>query len=103
MDGYQAISLLVDANISIGFVIIDPPFGVLHETWDLLWMPEYWRQLFTRLMASYPEAPVMVFMTYQMQNHISEIASVQGYNYTRVISWLKPTTKMSNLDDWLIQ
>jgi DNA modification methylase len=90
------ISQLSVDEIKFGFVNIDPPFGLLKECdWDVQWVDSYWMEIFSLLSETQPQAPVCVFMSFQMMPKLMEIAAVNGYVETRCISWLK-TNKQSN-------
>ena len=74
---------------NIGLVILDPPFGILDHEWDQELSDGWWRQLFTFLSDKYPEAPLVIFLSYQMLTSMLTKVTSYGYKHVKIVSWLK--------------
>jgi hypothetical protein len=88
-DCINALPLLKSEDADIGFVVLDPPFGLLDELWDAEWPENYWAELFRDMHMTYPKTAILCFLAEGQLEVVRNAASLQGWNKSRIYSWLK--------------
>jgi hypothetical protein len=85
-EGVQAVKA---AQFKIGTILLDPPFGIISESWDTAWTMEEWVDALSLLHQNFPAAPLVVWMAFQQQKTVEDAASLSGYHKISYHCWLK--------------
>jgi hypothetical protein len=86
----------------IKLIIIDPPFGILRESWDIRWLHDDFEELIMRLKAALPTIPILIFYSGNMLPDLLKIVSTIKYKfeflYWHMLGKAKNTTAALNYD-----
>ena len=85
----RALAVVTKRSLSVGLVIMDPPFGVLTEDWDEKWPDFFWSGLFTTCFQQAPTAPIVVFVSDEQVSQVITTAVNCGFQKSRMYTWLK--------------
>ena len=77
----------------IGLVIVDPPFGLTKNGWDIAWTTNYYDDLIKALSLYLPAANVVFILSDCQLKDVFTMLDKHRYKKSALLSWIKPNVK----------